>query len=196
MTLKQFINKFDFKGSVVLLEGKRKVNENDKEKLISLGKLLTSKTKYILFRSGNAIGADYYFSQGVASLNPERLQSVTPYKNHRQKENSAYYMVSLDEINIVKEPEVIYQSKFNRKTENLIDKFVSGNVNRFTVKGAYIIRDTVKVIGTKNINPANFGIFYDDLANPMCGGTGHTMNICNHNNIPFINQSVWFRWLN
>jgi hypothetical protein len=196
MTLKQFIKKYDFEGSVVLLEGKRTVTESDIEKLISLGKLLASKTKHILFRSGNASGADYYFSCGVASVNPKRLQSIIPYRNHRQRENNAYYTISLDEINIVNEPDVIYQSKFNKKTENLIDNYVSGNVNRFTIKSAYILRDTVKVIGTTNINPADFGIFYDDLANPMSGGTGHTMKICTHNSIPFINQSVWFNWLN
>jgi hypothetical protein len=101
----------------------------------------------------------------------------------------------LDEVNIVAEPEVILQSKGNKKTEKIIDKFVSGDKNRFTIKAAYIIRDTIKAIGTKEIGPATFGIFYDDLENPMAGGTGHTMNICAQNNIPIINQEQWFKWL-
>ena len=195
MTLQQFIKKYDYKGSVVLLEGKRDVNEKDTEKLISLGRLLAAKTKDILFRSGNAGGADYYFSQGVAEVNPKRLQSVIPYSNHRRKDNKAYSTISLDDIDIVNEPNVIYQSKFNKKTESLIDKYITGNIDRYSIKSAYIIRDTVKVIGTKNIQSADFGIFYDDLNNPMSGGTGHTMNICKHNNIGFINQLVWFSWL-
>jgi hypothetical protein len=69
-----------------------------------------------------------------------------------------------------------------------------GDKNRYTIKAAYIIRDTIKAVGTENIKPAAFGIFYDDLKNPKSGGTGHTMNICEQNGIPFVDQSVWFKW--
>ncbi|MEO6691873.1 MAG: hypothetical protein ABIO44_05985, partial [Saprospiraceae bacterium] len=62
MTLKDFINQFDKDNSIVLLEGKRNVLETDKENLVSLGKLLASRTSKMIFRSGNADGADYYFS--------------------------------------------------------------------------------------------------------------------------------------
>ncbi|MBW1660271.1 MAG: hypothetical protein JRJ48_07220, partial [Deltaproteobacteria bacterium] len=58
MTLDQFIDRYDKEGAVVLLEGKRKVPEDDKEKLIALGRLLASRTKKMIFRSGNAQGAD------------------------------------------------------------------------------------------------------------------------------------------
>jgi hypothetical protein len=83
----------------------------------------------------------------------------------------------------------------NKKMERLIDKYASGDKNRFTIKAAYIIRDTIKAIGTGDIPPATFGIFYDDLEDPMTGGTGHTMNVCSQNNIPIIDQTVWFKWL-
>lgn len=124
MTLEQFINKYDFNGSIVLIEGKRDVVEADKEKLIKLGRLLTEKTKNILFRSGNADGADYYFSIGISEIDNLRLQVITPYTGHRKKENKAYDTISLDDINIVAEPEVVYQSKQNKKTEKLIDQYV------------------------------------------------------------------------
>ncbi len=186
MTLKEFIKRFDNDQSIVLLEGKRNVKEADKEKLTVLGKLLATKTSKMIFRSGNAEGSDQLFSEGVSSIDNTRLQVITPYSGHRQKANQAYDTISLDTINIISEPEVVYQSKSNKKTEKLIDQFVSGDKNRYTIKAAYIIRDTIKAIGTIEIKPATFGIFYDDLENPKTGGTGHTMNVCEKNNIPII----------
>lgn len=195
MKLNEFIEQYDIDGSIVLLEGKREVLEFDKDKLKALGLLLASKTKKMIFRSGNAEGADQFFSNGVTSLSPERLQVIVPYSGHRQKNNKASDTISLDDINISSEPEVLYQSKNNKKTNNLIDKYALGEKNRFTIKAAYIIRDTIKAIGTKQIKPATFGIFYDDLENPRKGGTGHTMSICEQNKIPIIDQNTWFNWL-
>ena len=195
MTLNEFISRYDNEHSVILLEGKRTVLEADKEKLTALGKLLASKTSKMTFRSGNADGSDQFFSDGVAMVDRKRLQVITPYTGHRKKTNNAYETINLDEIDIVAEPEVVYQSKSNKKTETLIDRFVTGDKNRYTIKAAYIIRDTIKAIGTDKIKPATFGIFYDDLNNPKSGGTGHTMHICFQNKIPIIDQSVWFGWL-
>ncbi len=195
MTLKEFIKQFDNPNSIVLLEGKRNVLETDKEKLTTLGKLLASSTKNMIFRSGNANGSDQLFSDGVTAVDNKRLQVITPYSGHRKKTNQAYETISLDEINIAAEPKVVYQSKSNKKTEKLIDQYVSGDRNRYAIKAAYIIRDTIKVTGTEEIKPATFGIFYDDLDKPMTGGTGHTMNVCKQNDIPIIDQKTWFKWL-
>ena len=195
MTLQEFIKQFDKPNSIVLLEGKRNVLESDKERLIALGNLLASKTKSMIFRSGNAEGSDQLFSDGVTAVDYKRLQVITPYSGHREKTNQAYETISLDEISIAAEPKVVYQSKSNKKTEKLIDQFVSGNKNRYTIKAAYIIRDTIKAIGTDRIKPATFGIFYDDLDKPKEGGTGHTMKVCEQNNIPIIDQKIWFKWL-
>ena len=195
MTLKDFIKDFDTDNSIVLLEGKRNVLEADKEKLLALGKLLAVKTKRMTFRSGNAEGSDQLFSDGITAVDNKRLQVITPYSGHRQKTNQAYETISLEDINISAEPEVLYQSKSNKKTKNLIDKFVSGEKNRFSIKAAYIIRDTIKAIGTEGVKPSTFAIFYDDLENPLSGGTGHTMDICKKNNIPIIDQKTWFKWL-
>ena len=195
MTFKDFIKKYDKEGAVVLLEGKRGVLEADQPKLIQLGKMLAVKTKHILFRSGNAAGSDEYFSAGVAEVDAKRLQVITPYSGHRKKTNKAYETVSLDQIDIAAEPEVIYQSKQNKKTEKLIDKYVGGARDRYSIKAAYIIRDTIKVLGTETLEPATFGLFYDDLENPKSGGTGHTINVCEQNDIPVIDQRVWMAWL-
>ena len=195
MTLKQFMDKYDFEDSIVLLEGKRNVDPADVSKLIQIGELLASETKHIKFRSGNAEGSDFYFSEGVIKINPERLEVITPYSGHRKEKNNAYKTFPLDEINLLQEPEVVYQSKTNKKTGKFIDEFVAGKKNHLTMKAAYIIRDTIKVTGTSNIKPANFALFYDDLKNPKSGGTGHTMNICEMNNVDFVDQRTWMKWL-
>jgi len=195
MTLQTFLTNFDYDQSFVLLEGKRTVLPDDQEKLIALGRLLASKTSKIIFRSGNAEGSDQFFSMGVASVDPKRLQVITPYSGHRQKTNLAYQTISLDEINLSEEPELVYLSRQNKKTEKLVDQYVAGDKNRYSVKAAYILRDTVKVIGAGNVSPASFGIFYDDLAEPMSGGTGHTMKVCVQHGIPMVNQTMWFKWL-
>lgn len=195
MTINDFISKYDFPGSIVLLEGKRDVIDADQKSLTELGMKLASSTEFMLFRSGNAAGADHFFSEGVFQTAPDRLQVITPYTSHRNRGKAEYNSLPLDDVNLMQEPEVVYQSKYNKKTANLIDKYVAGARDRFSIKAAYIIRDTVKAIGTKDIPPANFGIFYDDLSNPMQGGTGHTMDVCQKNGIPVINQSIWLDWL-
>ena len=196
MTFDEFIQQYDFENSIVLLEGKRNVPDEDKGKLIELANLLVAKTSKMIFGSGNAEGSDQLFSDPISLVDNKRLQVIRPYSGHRQKSNQAYKTYSLDIINLAEEPEVIYHSKSNKKTEKLIDQYVSGNNNRYTIKAAYIIRDTIKAIGTDEIKPATFGIFYDDLTNPKTGGTGHTMNVCLQNNIPIVDQITWFNWLN
>lgn len=196
MNIKEFASQFNSINTIILLEGKRNVLEADQEKLIQLGTLLATHLPLVTFRSGNADGADFYFSKGVVKVASERLQVITPYDNHRQKQNKAYETISLDQIDLLNETEVVYQSKNNKKTKSLIDKYVGGAKDRFSIKAAYIIRDTIKVTGTKSgIPPATFAFFYDDLENPKIGGTGHTMSICDENNVSYLTQSQWFNWI-
>jgi len=196
MTLCEFIAKFNIENTIILLEGKRNVLESDQEKLIQLGNLLATQLPLATFRSGNADGADFYFSQGVLQVAPDRLQVITPYENHRQKSNKAYETISLDQIDLLNEPKVIYQSKNNKKTKSLIDKYVDGAKDRFSIKAAYIIRDTIKVTGTNSgIPPINIAFFYDDEQNPKTGGTGHTMQVCEINRVPYFTQKDWGKWI-
>jgi hypothetical protein len=196
MTFTEFFSKYNVENSIILLEGKRNVVESDKEKLIQLGMFLALNLPRAKFRSGNADGADFYFSQGVLQVAPERLQVITPYDNHRHKANNAYETISLDQINLLKEPEVIYLSKNNKKTKSLINKYVGGAKDRFAIKAAYIIRDTVKVTGTNSgIPPVNFAFFYDDELNPKTGGTGHTMEVCEINKVSYLTHPAWSKWI-
>lgn len=109
--------------------------------------------------------------------------------------NKAYDTVALDEINLMEEPEIVYYSKVNKKTEKLVDHYVSGDNKSSAIRAAYIIRDTVKVLGSKELLPATAGIFYDDMVNPRSGGTGHTMDVCEKMGVPVINQFISFSWL-
>jgi hypothetical protein len=193
--LKDFIEDFDKPGTVVLLEGKRKVQEADKPKLVELGRLLASNTTHLLFRSGNADGSDYFFSQGVAEVDASRLQNVTPYKGHRSKYDMASESIAMDELKVTEADEVTYYSKQHKGTNKLVDQYLGGNVNRYTIKAAYILRDTVKVTGHENIPPASFAFFYDDLEKPKSGGTGHTMRVCEEKNVPYATQEIWMQWL-
>jgi hypothetical protein len=62
----------------------------------------------------------------VARLDKTRLQIISPYSGHRQKSNAAFDTISLEEINLAEEPEVIYQSKKDRKPGLPVDQYVSG----------------------------------------------------------------------
>jgi hypothetical protein len=160
------------------------------------GQLLARSSKHILFRSGNATGSDEYFSKGVSSVDARRLEIITPYKGHRKAGQMGYATHNLDDINLLEEPEVVYGTKRTKSLQSAVDQYVSGVQNRGTAKAAYLIRDTIKVVGTRSgISKATFAIFYVDLSNPGKGGTGHTMRVCVDNDVPFITQDVWMGWV-
>jgi hypothetical protein len=198
MNLEKFIRLFDREGMIILLEGKRDVLSQDAPLLVAIAKLLAQKTKLALFRSGNAGGADTFFKEGVVSVDPKRFQAIVPFDEHMKsvKEGPiSYERISLDSINLVKEQNVLYESKRNKKKVGMIDSFLNGTDPQ--KKGAYIIRDTLKVTGAARhgILPASFGIFYDDLRMPKSGGTGHTMTVCDNQQVPYVDQRVWSKWL-
>lgn len=133
MDLKEFIEKYDIKGNVILLEGKREIKDCDKEKLLELGKLITDKTKNVIFRSGNANGADNFFSLGVSLIDSKRLQIIVPYNKHRVKYRLTDNIISLENLDIKQEKKLISESKKNLKMSKLIDDYVNGNINRYSI---------------------------------------------------------------
>ncbi len=200
MTLEKFIKLFDKEGCIVLLEGKRKVLKSDEKRLVEIGRLLTASTKHIIFRSGNAGGADAFFKEGVMSVDPKRFQAIVPFDDHMKsakEEPGLYERISLDDINLAREPQILYESKRNKQQKGLVESYEKGVDPKNSVKGAYIVRDTVKVTGapSQGISPAHFGIFYDDLRKPKSGGTGHTMMVCDNQMVPYVNQKVWGEWI-
>jgi hypothetical protein len=200
MTLEKFIKLFDKEGMVVLLEGKQTVLKSDETRLVEIARLLTANTKNVVFRSGNADGADEFFKQGVMSVDPKRFQAIVPFNNHKKsvkEEPGLYQRISLESINLLNEPNILYASKKNKKQKGLIESFENGLHPRNAILGAYIVRDTLKVTGapSQGILPASFGIFYDDLRNPKSGGTGHTMMMCESQLVPYVDQKVWGKWI-
>ena len=101
MTLEDFITQYDRAEAIVLLEGKRQVLPEDQDRLVALGKMLAERTVHMTFRSGNATGADQYFSLGVTQVDPSRLQVITPYTGHRQSKNLAQNTLALDQIDLL-----------------------------------------------------------------------------------------------
>ena len=184
---------------VILLEGKRKVTDDDKPKLILLGSKLAKRFPQCIFRTGNAPGADELFSEGVASVDCKRLQFIIPQKSHRKKQqlnNAGYY--SIKNLSIVREPVIYYQTILaDNKYKRMLSDYSNSIKNSYTVKAPYLLRDTVKVIGCESLglSKANFGIFYDDLNKPISGGTGLTMKVCLNNNVPIVDQNIWMDWL-
>jgi hypothetical protein len=164
MSFDEFAAKYDIAGAVVLLEGKREVREADKDALVAVGRLLASNTQHMVFRSGNAPGSDAYFSQGVVEIDRRRLEVITPYRGHRSGDNVAATTHSLDSLDLAAEDRVVYHSKQHAKTKKLVDEYVSGKRNPYAMKAAYILRDTVKVVGAAGIPQATAGVFYDDLS--------------------------------
>lgn len=130
-------------------------------------------------------------------MNPLQLQIITPIRNHRSKDafGQAEYK-SVSDINIAEEPEIGYQTQ-NPKNAGLINEYLEGRNNRASAKAPYLLRDTVKVIGSAQLGwaKANFALFYDDLNKPGTGDTGHTMGVCQKNKVPFCDQTVWMKWL-
>jgi hypothetical protein len=72
----------------------------------------------------------------------------------------------------------------------------TGPSNPASGKGMYLLRDTVKVIGSKSADlaPASFGLFFVDLTSPAGGGTGHTMRVCALLSVPTATQRDWQHW--
>lgn len=147
MLLNEFIEIFDKAGAIVLLEGKRDVSEADKDKLIALGKLLAQKTSKMLFRSGNADGADQFFSEAVASVDHKRLEVITPYTGHRKKTNQAYTTYFLEDMNL-------------NTTKYIIDILFRGYENRYK-KSLHISKEEIKL--ANNVEKSRFYIYWKNI---------------------------------
>ncbi len=204
MKLSNLIEKLSLeKNPVVLLEGKRVVKKEDERKLIKLGKILLEKLpKNTIFRTGNATGSDELFVSHIVEIAPERVEFLLPYEKHRKKIiNSHSVYVSMEQMvkkGLNQDSEIVIITKsMNKKNSKLIEKYIDGEINRFTIKAPYLLRDTVKVTGFEKLrlNKASFAIFYDDLENPVSGGTGHTIKVCENQDVECVNQTEWLEML-
>ena len=62
-------------------------------------------------------------------------------------------------------------------------------------RAAYLTRNTIKVFGhTEDFRRPVCALFYEDLADPEAGGTGHTIRVCRLQGVPVAFQDSWSHW--
>lgn len=184
---------------VILVEGIRALPEEHVEKVTAFGSVLAMRYTSAIFRTGNAPGTDAAFAEGVARVAPDRLQVVLPYAGHRKKYlfsgSSAY---ALDGLSKAAEDRITAAtSEMNRDVARLAELYrQSGRSTAAGNKAAYLLRDTLKVLGAPeaNLTPATVGIFYVNEDDPLSGGTGHTVRVCVQHQVPVVFQGEWMRW--
>jgi hypothetical protein len=181
---------------VILLEGRRAIPDDFAKQAQELGASLALRFPELRFRSGNAEGSDEAFSRGVAEVDPRRLQVVAPYESHRKsvRYTDAVYD-SPDSLSRVQEEEIAYKtSSASPKYKGLVSR--RGQKGSLGAKAAYLIRDTMKVIGHSKAFPKPIcALFYVSMEDPLAGGTGHTVRVCQQEGVPFAFQDSWATWL-
>lgn len=184
---------------VILVEGIRALPEEHIETVKARGSLIASRYPKAFLRTGNAPGTDAAFAEGVARVAPDRLQVVLPYTGHRKKYlfsgSSAY---ALDGLSKAAEDRITAAtSEMNRDVARLAELYrQSGRSTAAGNKAAYLLRDTLKVLGAAeaNLTPATVGIFYVNEDDPLAGGTGHTVRVCVQHQVPVVFQGEWMGW--
>ena len=187
-------------GPVILLEGIRALPDRDVELVRRCGRWAAERYPTAIFRTGNAPGTDSAFAEGVAAVAPERLQYVLPYARHRTAwVASRASSFALDSLPRVAERELVeITSEASPKLGRLGELYATpGRGGPAGSKGAYILRDTLKVTGCPELGltPAKAGIFYANPEDPLAGGTGHTIRVCLLQGVPTVFQAVWSGWL-
>ncbi len=182
---------------VVLLEGRRAIPPDDARRVQGFAARLAREFPHLVFRSGNAEGSDEAFSAGVAGVDPSRLQVVAPYATHRKKvryDDAAYD--SPESLSKVQEDAVVASTiAATPRNKDLIAR--RNTPGRLAAKAAYLIRDTMKVMGhAENFPRPVCALFYVDPADPEAGGTGHTIRVCRQEAVPFAFQETWAAWFN
>lgn len=182
---------------VVLLEGRRNVSADYAQMARKLATTLASRFPLLRFRSGNAAGSDEAFSRGIADIDPRRLQVVAPYAYHRKSVRYADAIYdSAESLSSVQEDEIAFKTSIaSPKNKGLISKRHKKGV--LAAKAAYLIRDTMKVVGFSESFPRPIcALFCVNMEDPLAGGTGHTIWVCQQEGVPFAFQDSWATWIN
>ena len=185
---------------IMLLEGTRRLPDSDRPLLVALGALLAQQLPRTVFRTGGANGSDDAFAEGVQSVDPARLEYVLPLAGHRSKtRHSASPACSMDDLSAIRETEILaYTGEASPEYSRLTRMYGEGRrTGALAAKTRYLLRDTLKVAGCDGLglDPASFGCFFVNEADPISGGTGHTIRVCQHLRVPFSFQMHWRCWL-
>jgi hypothetical protein len=181
---------------VILLEGTRALTAEDHPKLVAFAKYLAQQLPHTIFRTGNAKGADQAFAEGVSAVDGARLQYILPRKSMgKRRWTPGAFHVSIQEVTPAEEEHIAKQTwAATPEYEGLITRRRSSEA--LGAKALYLLRDTLKVVGSEELGlaPATMGIFYVNPANPLKGGTGHTMRVCHLRGVPVNTQAEWMSW--
>jgi hypothetical protein len=184
---------------VLLLEGIRALPEADRAKVIAVGRMLAERLPDAVFRSGNAEGSDTAFAEGVVAVDPTRMEYVITHGGMGRKRRKPHCRaVALAEVPCVGEgPVGEYTVVASPGTKGLVDAYQTrGRSGALGAKAAYLLRDTLKVVGSleAGLAPAVVGLFYVNEADPFSGGTGHTLRVCLAREVPVVFQTRWRTW--
>lgn len=178
---------------IVLLEGRREIPEEMAASAGRLAQLLATRFPALHFRSGNAAGSDAAFAKGVEQLDPARLELFVPYDGHRQAATMGVRYLSADSLTDG-ERSLVAEATVTATPRNR--GLLNSRSPRLLAKANYLLRDTLKVTGHGPGFPAPVaGIFYADPSDPMAGGTGHTIRVCQNHSVPVILQHDWLKWI-
>ena len=185
---------------VLLLEGIRALPDSDRPTVVAAGRMLAWRLPAVVFRSGNAEGSDTAFAEGVTSVDPSRMEYVLTHAGMgRKRRHEAGRATALNELRRVADGKVgDYTVGASPDTKGLVEAYrVSGGKGPVGAKAAYLLRDTLKVLGAPeaDLAPATAGLFYVNEADPLTGGTGHTVRVCREFGIPVVFQAVWRKWV-
>ena len=185
---------------VLLVEGIRALPDKDRQTVFSAGRMLAEGMPTVIFRSGNAEGTDTAFAEGVTAVAPERMEYVTTHPGMgRKRRHPLARLVSLDSIS---DSEGISLDRHTVSASSEAERLVKACRDRdgagaLAARAKYLLRDTLKVVGSAELRlfPATAAVFYANEADPLSGGTGHTIRVCYRHDVPVVMQSVWRHWL-
>ncbi|MDA0767952.1 MAG: hypothetical protein O3A92_14165 [Verrucomicrobia bacterium] len=180
---------------VILLEGRRSISSSDFRRAHTTARHLAEAFPHALFRSGNADGSDQAFTDGIATVDPSRLQIIAPYQSHRRQYRTpgATYE-SPDSLNRAQEETIAgHTIQATPRNSRLIDR--RADSGPLAAKARYLMRDTMKVTGhSETFPPPTVALFYVSLDDPEAGGTGHTIRVCRQHGVPYAFQNSWDSW--
>lgn len=181
---------------IILLEGTRNVPPEKRQSLVALAQQLAQAFPHAVFRSGNALGADEAFAEGVASVPRTKLELILPTPGMgRGRRPIGARCIALNEVPDIERPRLalacVAATPDNHRLFRLYEHDQSGNPAYS--KSLYLVRDALKVIGSPALNlaPATLAIFFIDESSPAGGGTGHTIRLCQQHHIPLFTQHHW-----
>jgi len=182
---------------VILVEGIRALPEADRPMVVACGVWLARTFPQAVFRTGNADGTDAAFAEGIAQVDPTRLQYVLPYAGHKKKNIApGTFFCAMTEMSEAVEEQAV-QAAISASPGCTAMMNNRRRIPSLAAKARYLMRDTVKVIGSseQGLAPADAGLFFVNAVEPMKGGTGHTMRVCGLFGITVVSQNQWRQWL-